>query len=80
MAAAQEADGAGSAVVAAGGGSSGQVRRPRGAFGAFPHPGGLPRGVSCLFSQNLVHWGLLAHRDLEYRAQVGPGSPGGWTV
>ena len=31
MAAAQEADGAGSAVVAAGGGSSGQVRRPRGA-------------------------------------------------
>lgn len=31
MAAAQEADGAGSAVVAAGGGGSGQVRRPRGA-------------------------------------------------
>ena len=30
MAAAQETDGAGSAVVAAGGGGSGQVRRPRG--------------------------------------------------
>lgn len=44
MAAAQEADGAGSAVVAAGGGSSGQVRRPRGARGGSSPAGGTPAG------------------------------------
>lgn len=80
MAAAQEADGAGSAVVAAGGGSSGQVRRPRRASGVLPHLGVLPRGVSCPLSRNPVHLGLLAQRHLEYRAQAGPGGPGGQTV
>jgi hypothetical protein len=48
--------------------------------GILPPAGGLPQGVSCPFSRNLVHWGLLAQRDLEYRAQAGLGGSGGRTV
>lgn len=36
--------------------------------------------MSCPFSWNPVHRGLLAQRDLEYRAQAGPSGPGGRTV
>lgn len=45
MAAAQETDGAGSAVVAAGGGGSGQVRRPRGDRGFFSPTWGASHGA-----------------------------------
>lgn len=51
----------------------------RGPRGSSP-PDGLPRGVSCPFARNAVHRGLLAQRDLEYRAQVGPDGPGGRRV
>lgn len=47
MAAAQEADGAGSAVVAAGGNGSGQVQRPKGTCGGFSPGWGASHGA-CL--------------------------------